>query len=56
MPGSEVDDEDIVERLGRIFKDIPPFTPCPVPEYSMARLLNKVSECDLCLQVLIELE
>jgi ABC-type oligopeptide transport system substrate-binding subunit len=24
MPGNEVDDEDIVERLGRIFKDIAP--------------------------------
>jgi hypothetical protein len=24
MPGDEVDDEDIVERLGRIFKDMPP--------------------------------
>jgi hypothetical protein len=23
MPGNEVDDEDIVERLGRIFKDMP---------------------------------
>jgi hypothetical protein len=31
MPGNEVDDEDIVERLGRIFKDMPPYTPCPVP-------------------------
>jgi hypothetical protein len=24
MPGNEVDDEDIVERLGRIFKAMPP--------------------------------
>jgi hypothetical protein len=24
MPGDEVDDEDIVERLGKIFKDMPP--------------------------------
>jgi hypothetical protein len=24
MTGNEVDDEDIVERLGRIFKDMPP--------------------------------
>jgi hypothetical protein len=23
MPGNEVDDEDIVERLGKIFKDMP---------------------------------
>jgi hypothetical protein len=43
MFGNEVDDEDIVERLGRIFKDIPPYTPCPVPEYSVARSPNKVS-------------
>jgi hypothetical protein len=24
MPGGEVDDDDIVERLGKIFKDMPP--------------------------------
>jgi hypothetical protein len=44
MPGDEVDDEDIVERLGRIFKDMPPYTHCPVPEYSAARPPNEVSE------------
>jgi hypothetical protein len=42
MLGNEVDDEDIVERLGRIFKDMPPYTPCPVPEYSAARPPNQV--------------
>jgi hypothetical protein len=42
MPGNEVDDDDIVERLGRIFNDMPPYTPCPVPEYSVARPPNKV--------------
>jgi hypothetical protein len=42
MPGNEVDDEDIVERLGRIFKDMPPYTPFPVPEYSASRSPNKV--------------
>jgi hypothetical protein len=42
MPGNDVDDKDIVERLGRIFKDMPPYTPCPVPEYSAARPPNKV--------------
>jgi hypothetical protein len=42
MPGDEVDDEDIIERLGRIFKDMLPYTPYPVPEYSAARLPNKV--------------
>jgi hypothetical protein len=43
MPGGEVDDDDIVDRLGRIFKDMPAYTPCPVPEYSAARPPNKVS-------------
>jgi hypothetical protein len=42
MPGNEVDDEDIVERLGRIFMDMPPYTPCPVPEYSASHPPNKV--------------
>jgi hypothetical protein len=32
MPGDEVGDDDIVDRLGRIFKDMPAYTPCPVPE------------------------
>jgi hypothetical protein len=43
MLGGEVDDDDIVDRLGRIFKDMLAYTPCPVPEYSAARPLNKVS-------------
>jgi hypothetical protein len=42
MPGNEVDNEDIVVRLGRIFKDMPPYTPCPVPEYSAARPANQL--------------
>jgi hypothetical protein len=42
MPGNEVDDENIVERLGRNFKHMPPYTPSPVPEYSTARPPNKV--------------
>jgi hypothetical protein len=33
MPGTEVDDHDIVEKLERIFKDMPQYTPYPVPEY-----------------------
>jgi hypothetical protein len=41
MPGGEVDD-DIVDRLGRIFKDMPAYTPCLVPEYSAVRPPNKV--------------
>jgi hypothetical protein len=43
MPGKKVDDEDIVEREGRIFKDMPPYTPYLVPEYSVARSPNEVS-------------
>jgi hypothetical protein len=43
MPGGEVDDDDIVDRLGRIFKDMPTYTLCPVPEYSAARPPNEVS-------------
>jgi hypothetical protein len=43
MPGDEVDDENIVERLGKIFKDMSPYTPCPVPEYSAARPPNEAS-------------
>jgi hypothetical protein len=42
MPDTEVDDDDIVERPGRIFKDMPPYTPCPISEYSAARPPNKV--------------
>jgi hypothetical protein len=49
MPDGEVDDDDIVERMGKIFKDMPPYTPCPVPEYSAAHPPNKISSCDLCL-------
>jgi hypothetical protein len=30
MPGGEVDDNDIVERLTRIFKDMSSYTACPV--------------------------
>jgi hypothetical protein len=42
MPGDEVDD-DIVDRLARIFKDMPAYTPCLVPEYSAARPPKEVS-------------
>jgi hypothetical protein len=37
MPGDEVDNDDIIDRLARIFKDMPAYTPCPVPEFSAAR-------------------
>jgi hypothetical protein len=42
-PGGEVDDDDIVDRLTCIFKDMPPYTACPIPEYSAARLPKEVS-------------
>jgi hypothetical protein len=42
MPGDEVDDDDTVDKLSRIFKDMPAYTPCPVPEYSAAGPPNKV--------------
>jgi hypothetical protein len=43
MPRGEVDDDDIVDRLGRIFKDMPAYTPYLVPEYSATRPPNEVS-------------
>jgi hypothetical protein len=43
MPGGEMDNEDIIERLTRIFKDMPPYTACPVQEYSAARPRKEVS-------------
>jgi hypothetical protein len=43
MPGGEVDDDDIVDRLGRIFKDMPAYAPCPVLDYSAAHPPNEVS-------------
>jgi hypothetical protein len=43
MPGDEVDDDDIVDRLARIFKDMPPYTAYPVPEYSAALPPKEVS-------------
>jgi hypothetical protein len=48
MPGDEVDDDDIVDRLARIFKDMPPYTACPVPEYSAARPPKEVSSRSSC--------
>jgi hypothetical protein len=43
MLGGELDDNDIIERLSRIFKDMPPYTACPVEEYSAARPPKEVS-------------
>jgi hypothetical protein len=52
MSGDEVDDDDIIDRLSRIFKDMPAYTPCSVPEYSAARLPKKVGSRTHC-QVLV---
>jgi hypothetical protein len=43
MPRGEVDDDDIVDRLTRIFKDMPPYTACPVQEYFAAHPPKEVS-------------
>jgi hypothetical protein len=43
MPGDEVDDDDIVDRLARIFKDMPAYTLCPVLEISAARPPKDIS-------------
>jgi hypothetical protein len=43
MPGDEVDDDDIVDRLAWIFKVMPPYTACPVLEYSVVRPPKEVS-------------
>jgi hypothetical protein len=43
MPGGELDDNDIIERLSWIFKDMPPYTACPVQEYSAAHPPKEVS-------------
>jgi hypothetical protein len=43
MPGDGVNDDNIVYTLARIFKDMPPYTACPVPEYSAARPPKEVS-------------
>jgi hypothetical protein len=48
MLGYEVDDDDIIDRLGRIFKDMSAYTSCPVPEYSAARPPNKASSRTHC--------
>jgi hypothetical protein len=43
MPRDEMDDDVIVERLTRIFKDMPQYTACPVQEYSAAHPPKEVS-------------
>jgi hypothetical protein len=46
MLGGEVDGDDIIDRLDRIFKYMSAYTPCPVPEYSAARPPKEVSSRD----------
>jgi hypothetical protein len=48
MPRDEVVDDDIVDRLAWIFKDMPAYTSCPVPEFSAARPPKEVSSCIRC--------
>jgi hypothetical protein len=48
MPCGEIDDDDTIDRLGRIFKDMPAYTPCPVPKYSAAHPPNEVSSRTQC--------
>jgi hypothetical protein len=43
MPEGEIDDDDIIDRLMRIFRDMPLYTACPVQEYSAARPPKEVS-------------
>jgi hypothetical protein len=53
MLGFQVDDDDIIERLGKILKDMPLYTPCLVLEYSAVRPPNKVSIHDISPRVLV---
>jgi hypothetical protein len=48
MPDGEIDDDDIVERLGRILKDMPSYTPCLIPKYSASHPPNEVSSRTQC--------
>jgi hypothetical protein len=50
MPGGEMYDDDIIERMTRIFKDMPPYTACPVQEYSAARPPKEVTSCTLLVE------
>jgi hypothetical protein len=52
--GDEVDGNDIVDRLSRIFKDMPAYTPCSVLEYSSARPPNKVISLLSCRVLITE--
>jgi hypothetical protein len=54
MPGDEVDNDN-VDRLARIFKDMPSYTACPIPEYSVARPPKEVSSRTPC-RVLVSCE
>jgi hypothetical protein len=53
MPSFEVEDDVIIEWLGKIFKDMPPYTPCSVPEHSATCPPNKISSRDRSPRVLV---
>jgi hypothetical protein len=53
MPNFEIEDDVIIERLGKVFKDMPPYTPWLVPEYSTAWPPNQVSSRGKSPRVLI---
>jgi hypothetical protein len=53
MPDFEVKDDAMIERLGNIIRDMPPYMLCAVPEYSAARPPNKVSSRDRRPRVLV---
>jgi hypothetical protein len=43
MPGEKIDDDVIIDRLRKIFKDMPPYTLGPVEEYSASCSPKEVS-------------
>jgi hypothetical protein len=48
MLGDEVNDDDIVDRLAQIFKDMLAYSPCPIQEYSAACPPKEVSSRIRC--------
>jgi hypothetical protein len=45
MPDGEIDDDDIVDGLGRIFKDLPAYTPCLVPDVVVVVVFTQCAFC-----------
>jgi hypothetical protein len=51
MPGEEIDDDAIIERLVKIFKDMPVFMPWPVLVYSATSphyVKTSNRSCNIC--------